>query len=64
MMNQIHYNRAKDQNMHHVNFNRTTLDQDMLKVNYNKALYLFLKHSTVVPTKSDSNVILCLQLLS
>ena len=45
MINQIHNNRAKDQNMHKVNFNRTTLDQDILKVNYNMALDQCLKLS-------------------
>ena len=33
MMNQAHYNRVQDQNMHQVSRNRTTLDQNMLKVN-------------------------------
>ena len=33
MMNQAHYNRVQDQNMHQVSCNRTTLDQDILKVN-------------------------------
>ena len=33
MMNQIHYNRVQDQNMHQVSCNRTTLDQVILKVN-------------------------------
>ena len=31
--NRIHYNRVQDQNMHQVTCNRTTLDQDILKVN-------------------------------
>ena len=45
MMNHIYYSRAYDQNMHQVNYDRTNLDQDILKVNYNKALDQCLKHS-------------------
>ena len=43
MINQIHYNRVQDQNMHQVSCNRTTLDQDILKVNFRKGPESMLK---------------------
>ena len=45
MMYQIHYNRVQDQNMHEVSCNRTTLDQNILKVNFPKGPGQCLKHS-------------------
>ena len=42
-MDQIHYNRVQDQNLHQVSCNRTTLDQDILKVNFRKGPGSMLK---------------------